>query len=70
MNTSEVIKFFVICVLVGGCQAKKIDPFIAAKNPYSQIGVEGYVGAAMTSCMGMAPQGATAKNEEGQRGGI
>ena len=57
MNTSEVIKFFVICVLVGGCQAKKIDPFIAAKNPYSQIGVEGYVGAAMTSCMGMAPQG-------------
>ena len=52
-----IIKFFVICVLVGGCQAKKIDPFIAAKNPYSQIGVEGYVGAAMTSCMGMAPQG-------------
>jgi len=35
------------------CQTQSTSPFDKAKNPYSHLGVEGYVGAAMTSCLGM-----------------
>ena len=52
-------KVLIICMLIvlAGCQSKELSPFEKAKNPYAQLGVEGYMGAAMTSCLGMAPPG-------------
>ena len=50
---------FLVCALfcLGTCQTKQLTPFEEAKNPYAHLGVEGYMGAAMTSCLGMVPQG-------------
>ena len=49
--------YFVLFFLLVSCQSQTIDPFIEAKNPYAQLGVEGYMGAVMTSCLGKPPQG-------------
>tara|TARA_B100001250_G_scaffold191818_1_gene164879 strand:- start:2835 stop:3149 length:315 start_codon:yes stop_codon:yes gene_type:complete len=59
MKFSIVLKVFnfLILIYLSGCQTKELSPFEKAKNPYAQIGVEGYMGAAMSSCMGMAPPG-------------
>ena len=48
--------FFLMFFIVS-CQTQSTSPFDKAKKPYAHLGVEGYVGAAMTSCLGMAPQG-------------
>ena len=59
MQFSIILKTFCFCVLIGltACQNKELTPYEKAKNPYAHLGVEGYMGAAMTSCLGMAPQG-------------
>ena len=53
----KIFSFFVLICLTA-CQTKELTPYEKAKNPYGHLGVEGYTGAAMTSCLGMAPQGA------------
>jgi hypothetical protein len=60
MQPSVIFKLFSIFVLLclAACQTKELTPYEKAKNPYGHLGVEGYMGAAMTSCLGMAPQGA------------
>ena len=55
-NIPKILSFFIL-ICVSGCQTKPLSPFEEAKNPYAHLGVEGYMGAAMTSCLGMAPQG-------------
>ena len=59
MNFSTIVKIFSFFVLIclTACQTKELTPYEKAKNPYAHLGVEGYMGAAMTSCLGMAPQG-------------
>ena len=59
MKFSIVLKIFnfLILIYLSGCQTKEMSPFEKAKNPYAQLGVEGYMGAAMSSCLGMAPPG-------------
>jgi hypothetical protein len=51
------ILIFLVLISFSACQTKELTPFQEAKNPYAHLGVEGYMGAAMTSCLGMAPQG-------------
>ena len=55
-NISKIFSFFAL-ICLSACQTKSLSPFEEAKNPYAHLGVEGYMGAAMTSCLGMAPQG-------------
>ena len=55
-NIPKILSFFIL-ICISGCQTKPLSPFEEAKNPYAHLGVEGYMGAAMTSCLGMAPQG-------------
>ena len=50
-------KIMLLLILISGCQVKELSPFEKAKNPYSLLGVEGCMCAAMTSCLGMTPQG-------------
>ena len=59
MQFSIILKVFSFLALfcLSACQTKELSPFEQAKNPYAHLGVEGYMGAAMTSCLGMAPQG-------------
>ena len=61
MQSSAIFKLFNIFVFLclTACQTKELTPYEKAKNPYGHLGVEGYMGAAMTSCLGMAPQGPT-----------
>ena len=58
MHFSIIFKicFFALIGLTA-CQTIELTPYEKAKNPYAHLGVEGYMGAAMTSCLGMAPQG-------------
>ena len=56
LNISKVFSFLAL-ICLSACQTKSLSPFEEAKNPYAHLGVEGYMGAAMTSCLGMAPQG-------------
>ena len=49
--------FLFSLIILVGCQTKEVSPFEEARNPYAHLGVEGYMGAAMTSCLGMAPSG-------------
>ena len=58
-SQSFVLMFFLV-----SCQTQSTSPFDKAKNPYSHLGVEGYVGAAMTSCLGMAPQAPPIKRKK------
>jgi hypothetical protein len=60
MQFSLIFKPFGIFILLclAACQTTELTPYEKAKNPYGHLGVEGYMGAAMTSCLGMAPQGA------------
>ena len=55
-NIPKILSFFIL-ICISGCQTKPLSPFNEAKNPYAHLGVEGYMGAAMTICLGMAPQG-------------
>ena len=55
-NIPKILSFFIL-ICVSGCQTKPLSPFEEAKNPYAHLGVEGYMGAVMTTCLGMAPQG-------------
>ena len=59
MQFSIIFKVFSFLALfcLSACQTKELTPFEQAKNPYAHLGVEGYMGAAMTSCLGIAPQG-------------
>ena len=59
MQFSLIFKPFGIFILLclAACQTTELTPYEKAKNPYAHLGVEGYMGAAMTSCLGMAPQG-------------
>ena len=59
MQFSFIIKAcsFLVLIILSGCQTDELTPYEKAKNPYGHLGVEGYMGAAMTSCLGMAPQG-------------
>ncbi len=50
-------KFMLLLILINGCQVKELSPFEKAKNPYAQLGVEGYMGSAMTSCLGIPSSG-------------
>ncbi len=52
----KILSFFVL-TLLGACQVKEVNPLEEARNPYVQFGVEGYMGTAMTSCLGMSPAG-------------
>src|SRR6056300_1011792 len=56
LNLSKIFGFIALIYLTA-CQTKSLSPFEETKNPYAHLGVEGYMGAAMTSCLGMAPQG-------------
>jgi len=56
LNISKIFGFIAL-IYFSACQTKSLSPFEEAKNPYAHLGVEGYMGAAMTSCLGMAPQG-------------
>jgi hypothetical protein len=51
--TSCLLLIFLI-----GCESTQLN-ILEQPNPYAQhgIGVEGYMGAAMTSCLGMPPSG-------------
>ena len=55
-NIPKILSFFIL-ICISGCQTKSLSPFEEAKNPYAHLGVEGYMGAVMTTCLGMAPQG-------------
>jgi hypothetical protein len=57
LSLIKLAKSLVILMLVNGCQVKELTPFEKAKNPYAQLGVEGYMGAAMTACLGMPSSG-------------
>jgi hypothetical protein len=59
MHFSIILKIssFFVLICLSACQTKELNPYEEAKNPYSHLGVEGYMGAAMTTCLGMAPQG-------------
>jgi hypothetical protein len=59
MQFSIIVKLcgFLVLFSLLACQTKELTPYEKAKNPYAHLGVEGYMGAAMTSCLGMAPQG-------------
>ena len=63
LNISKIFGFIAL-IYLSACQTKSLSPFEEAKNPYAHLGVEGYMGAAMTSCLGMAPQGSTHSEEE------
>ena len=56
LNISKIFGFIAL-IYLSACQTKSLSLFEEAKNPYAHLGVEGYMGAAMTSCLGMAPQG-------------
>ena len=56
LNIPKILSFFAL-ICVSGCQTKPLSLFDEAKNPYADLGVDGYMGAAMTICLGMAPQG-------------
>ena len=56
LNIPKILSFFAL-ICVSGCQTKPLSPFEEVKNPYAHLGVEGYMGAVMTTCLGMAPQG-------------
>ena len=56
LNISKIFGFIAL-IYLSACQTKSLSPFEEAKNPYAHLGVEGYMGAAMTSCLGMALQG-------------
>ena len=59
MKSFLIIKtsFLFSLIILASCQTKEVSPFEEARNPYAHLGVEGYMGAAMTSCLGMAPSG-------------
>ena len=52
----KILSIFAL-LLLGACQSKEVNPLEEARNPYAQFGVEGYMGATMTSCLGMPPSG-------------
>jgi len=56
MYFSIIIKIFSFFVLIclTACQTKELTPYEKAKNPYSHLGVEGYSGAALTSCLAVS----------------
>lgn len=60
IHPSSIVKIFSFFALIflNACQTTELTPYEKAKNPYAHLGVDGYMGAAMTSCLGMAPQGA------------
>ena len=53
-----IIGIIFIQILIAGCQVKELTPYEKAKNPYGHLGVEGYMGSAMTTCLGMSYSGA------------
>jgi len=59
MQFSIILKVFSFLVLfcLSACETKELTPYQQAKNPYAHLGVEGYMGAVMTSCLGIAPKG-------------
>ena len=57
-NSIFVTAIIFIQILITGCQVKELSPFEKAKNPYGHLGVEGYMGSAMTTCLGASYSGA------------
>lgn len=55
---------FLVLIILSGCKADELTPYEKAKNPYGHLGVEGYMGAAMTTCLGMAPSGPPIRREK------
>jgi len=53
LNTFVIFSLPILFLLIG-CQVKEVSPFAQAKNPYSHLGVEGYSGAALTSCLAVS----------------
>ena len=66
MQFSLIFKPFGIFILLclAACQTTELTPYEKAKNPYGHLGVEGYMGAAMTTCLGMAPPGPPIRREK------
>jgi len=56
-SLTKKISPYLVLIFLGACQVKEANPFEEARNPYAQFGVEGYMGAVMTSCLGMPPSG-------------
>tara|TARA_A100001015_G_scaffold100445_1_gene111512 strand:+ start:639 stop:962 length:324 start_codon:yes stop_codon:yes gene_type:complete len=56
MKSSIVFVFFftIFLFFLSGCQVKEVSPYAQAKNPYSHLGVEGYTGVALTSCLAVS----------------
>ena len=56
MKSSNTFVIFSLPALffLTGCQVKEVSPYAQAKNPYSHLGVEGYSGAALTSCLAVS----------------
>ena len=54
-SLTKKISPYLVLIFLGACQVKEANPFEEARNPYAQFGVEGYMGAVMTSCLGMPP---------------
>ncbi len=46
-----------ILIFIIACQVKEQTVFEKAKNPYAHLGVEGYIGSAMTMCLGIPDYG-------------
>ena len=66
MQFSIIIKAcsFLVLIILSGCQTDELTPYEKAKNPYGHLGVEGYMGSAMTTCLGMAPPGPPIRREK------
>jgi hypothetical protein len=55
-------------IFLMGCESKQLN-ILEQPNPYAQhgIGVKGYIGVAMTSCLGMPPLGPPVPKETEQK---
>jgi len=47
---------FILSFLIISCESQPINPYDEAAKPYAPFGIEGHMGAVMTSCLGMPPQ--------------
>ena len=56
IHSSSIVKIFSFFALIclNACQTTELTPYEKAKNPYAHLGVEGYSGVALTSCLAVS----------------
>lgn len=66
----NLLSLNIVLLFIGACQVKELSPYDKARNPYSHLGVEGYMGAALTSCLSVTgpPQGRPLRAREKKNG--